>query len=313
MAMATWICSWRFGSAEHAPPNTGGKFVDIAPALGLNDSRRSVGAVWFDYDEDGDLDLYVGNMDGDANGLFRNDGDKFTDVAEAAGVAWGGRSPSDGMNGTVRPCAADFDNDGRLDLFMANYGKLGLFSMWRRPVQDVSPAGLPSRAVTTCIAGDFDNDEGSTSTSTARSLAASATGTTCCGASAGVRGVTPEAPNASGVSRRAVGGFRSRWRSDPPRRVAADATHSFLRNMLPEADAWRSLDSGRRRGRPGDTSRCRRQSFCDGTRGACWPALVDSGSGYSSQNDMPVRGTCGEVRWTSVSWPANGRRHGWKK
>src|SRR6188768_7223 len=60
--------------------NTGGKFVDVAPALGLDDSRRSVGAVWFDYDEDGYLDLYVGNMDGDANGLFRNGGDKFVNI-----------------------------------------------------------------------------------------------------------------------------------------------------------------------------------------------------------------------------------------
>src|SRR5580765_7807962 len=89
--------------------NNAGRFSDVAPALGLEDGRRSVGAVWFDADEDGDLDLYVGNMDGDENGLFRNDGDKFVDVAATAGVAWGGRTPNDGMNGTVRPCAADFD------------------------------------------------------------------------------------------------------------------------------------------------------------------------------------------------------------
>ncbi len=124
-------------------------------------TRRSVGAVWFDADEDGDLDLYVANMDGDANGLFRNDGDKFVDVAAAAGVAWGGRTPDDGMNGTVRPCAADFDNDGRMDLFTANYGKNGLFlNRGGGKFEDVSAAwgaAIDGR-YDTCIPGDFDND-----------------------------------------------------------------------------------------------------------------------------------------------------------
>src|SRR6476646_1827090 len=100
--------------------NDGGKFVDVAEQVGLADTRKTVGAVWFDYDEDGDLDLYTGNMDGDPNGLMRNDGGKFTDVATAAGLAWGGREPNNTQNGTVRPCAADIDGDGHLDLFTAN-------------------------------------------------------------------------------------------------------------------------------------------------------------------------------------------------
>ena len=75
--------------------NDGGVFRDEAPALGLADPRRSVGAVWFDADEDGDLDVAVANMDGDANGLFRNDGARFVGMAAAAGVAWGGPAPQD--------------------------------------------------------------------------------------------------------------------------------------------------------------------------------------------------------------------------
>ena len=66
-------------------------------------------------------------MDGDTNALYRNDNGRFTDVAEAAGVAWGGRAPRDTTNGTVRPCAADVNGDGRIDLFTANYGPNGLF------------------------------------------------------------------------------------------------------------------------------------------------------------------------------------------
>jgi hypothetical protein len=107
--------------------NDNGRFTDIAADVGLNDARKTVGAVWFDYDNDGDLDVFVANMDGDANGLFRNTGGKFTDVAETAGVAWGGRAKGDTASGTVRACAGDIDGDGRLDLFTANYGPNGVF------------------------------------------------------------------------------------------------------------------------------------------------------------------------------------------
>ena len=63
------------------------------------------GAVWFDYDRDGQIDLFLGNGPGLPNALFRNNGDgTFTDVAAAAGVAGGL-----GVTGAV---AGDLDNDG---------------------------------------------------------------------------------------------------------------------------------------------------------------------------------------------------------
>ena len=141
--------------------NNGKTFSEVAAAVGLADPRRTVGAVWFDYDEDGDLDVITGNMDGDANALFRQTKGTFEDVAEAAGVAWGGRTAGDKANGTVRPCVADVDNDGHLDLFFANYGKNGLFLNRGKGVfADVSSAwGIAIDArYDSCAFGDMDND-----------------------------------------------------------------------------------------------------------------------------------------------------------
>jgi enediyne biosynthesis protein E4 len=74
---------------------------------------KSSGTVFADYDNDGWLDLYVVN-DGDANVLFRNEnGISFVDVTETANVGdtSHGRSASWG----------DYDNDGDLDLYIANW------------------------------------------------------------------------------------------------------------------------------------------------------------------------------------------------
>jgi hypothetical protein len=84
--------------------NDGTRFVDIAAQIGLADTRRSVGAVWLDVDEDGDLDLVVGEMDGDPNAVFRNDGGRFIDIGGELGIAWGdARRARRQRHG--RPCA----------------------------------------------------------------------------------------------------------------------------------------------------------------------------------------------------------------
>lgn len=112
-----------FGDTENVLYQNGGDaFGEAAGAAGVDDPRASWGVVWFDYDNDGWLDLYVANMPdafgGDPSGqntLFRNNGDgTFTDVAVAAGVA----GPVSEASWTAT--AADFDNDGWLDLFVAN-------------------------------------------------------------------------------------------------------------------------------------------------------------------------------------------------
>ena len=71
------------------------------------------GAGFFDYDNDGDLDLYLVRR-GEANQLFRNEGAGFTQQAKAAGVA----HPGEGRGLAV----GDYDGDGDLDLYLVNGG-----------------------------------------------------------------------------------------------------------------------------------------------------------------------------------------------
>ncbi len=84
------------------------------------------GAAWFDFDNDGDLDLYVTNGKEHANALFENDGKGgFTDIAEAAGV-------TNGL-GNTGVIAADIDNDGLKDLFLTGDG--GFYGAGDSPVK----------------------------------------------------------------------------------------------------------------------------------------------------------------------------------
>ncbi len=88
-------------------------FSDVTAAAGVANQRYAKAVTWGDYDDDGDPDLYVSNIG--VNRLYRNDGDgTFTDVAAELGVT----------EPTGRSFASwffDFDNDGDLDLFVADY------------------------------------------------------------------------------------------------------------------------------------------------------------------------------------------------
>jgi hypothetical protein len=141
--------------------NDDGKFADVAAQLGVDDARRTVGTVWFDFDKDGDLDLYVANMDGDSNGLYRNDGDRFADVAAEFDIASGGRPLGKRSFGSVRPCLGDFDNDGNLDIFVANYGPNALYQN-RGGGRFINVAPKMGLAIDSCYDtgtwGDYDND-----------------------------------------------------------------------------------------------------------------------------------------------------------
>ena len=96
-----------------------GTFTDVTFDAGLGEVHYpSPTAAWGDYDNDGDLDLYVGNEASRAlaapSQLFRNNGDgTFTDVAETAAV----------MNFRYAKAAVwgDYDGDGLQDLYVSNY------------------------------------------------------------------------------------------------------------------------------------------------------------------------------------------------
>ena len=102
------------GSRNHYWRNDGGgKFTDATEEVGLdvNNERFTLAAVWEDFDQDGDVDLYVTNDFG-RNNLFRNDGGHFVDVAETSGAV----DMAAGMGATVD----DYDRDGDMDLYVSN-------------------------------------------------------------------------------------------------------------------------------------------------------------------------------------------------
>lgn len=295
--------------------NTNGHFVDVAAELGVADKRKTVGAVWFDYDEDGDLDLYVSNMDGDANGLFRNDGTTFTDVAVAQGVAWGNRKPNDPTAGTVRPCIADVDGDGHLDIATANYGPNGLFlnrgggrfenasQQWHFDVESHYDA---------CAFADFDND-GKLDFYVNGTVA----GTTSYRdylyrqENGAMVDVTPENIKALQADH---GVQWADYDNDGDMDLAltgsrADGMHSLLRNDLKSSNkslAVRVVDLKGIAARAGAEIRVRnsKTGVLIGTR------HIDTGSGYDAQNDMAAHFGLGTVDVVDVEviYPANGRR-----
>jgi hypothetical protein len=134
--------------------NGDGTFTDFTASSGVGHMASSSGCTFGDYDDDGDLDLYVVNS-GAADVLYRNNGDgTFSDVTIAAGVA----GPGKGENAAF----GDYDNDGDLDLYLVNYYQPNV--LYRNngdgTFTDVATAaGVGYVAASmSAIFGDYDND-----------------------------------------------------------------------------------------------------------------------------------------------------------
>ena len=281
--------------ANHLFENRGAEgFADVAEELGVADARRSVGAVWFDVG-DGRLDLLVANMNGDANALLLQGLDGFEELDSEA-VRSGGRALGDDSEGSVRPCVVDYDADGDFDLSFANYGPNGLIERsddggWA-DVADAVGLANPSR-YDTCTWGDFDHD--GTMDLYVNGMVGGGTHYRDWllrreGGDAFVDVTPPEllALNAShganwvdfdldGDLDLALAG------------AAPDGTHLLLQNLLRPEYAWHSLqvrvlDEHGWATRPGAEVRL----YAAGTDFLLGTRLVDTGSGYDAQSDLPV-------------------------
>ncbi|MCB1057231.1 MAG: VCBS repeat-containing protein, partial [Acidobacteria bacterium] len=93
-------------------PEDGLRFTDVTSSAGTLSSGYGIGVATGDYDNDGDVDLYVYNLG--SNALLENRGDgTFEDVTTAAGV--------DDRRWTNAALFFDYDRDGWLDLYVGNY------------------------------------------------------------------------------------------------------------------------------------------------------------------------------------------------
>jgi tetratricopeptide (TPR) repeat protein len=90
-----------------------GTFKNVAAAAGVVNEGCAKGSAWGDYDGDGRLDLFVANM-GQECRLYHNEGDgKFRDVGPQLGIT--------GADTSFACWFWDYDNDGRLDLYVNDY------------------------------------------------------------------------------------------------------------------------------------------------------------------------------------------------
>lgn len=155
-----YVVTWNNSANLFYRNNGNGTFTKITTGAIATDASWSSCAIWGDYDKDGDLDLYVANYvdqtgtNPATNRLYQNNGNgTFTSVSTGSPVTDAARSRSANW--------VDYDNDGDLDLFVANESQDHLYTNNGNGTFTAVTTGL---IVTENIRadasnwGDFDND-----------------------------------------------------------------------------------------------------------------------------------------------------------
>ncbi|MHC4066491.1 MAG: FG-GAP-like repeat-containing protein, partial [Planctomycetota bacterium] len=112
-AIDLYVGNWGGPSNKLYRNDGGGNFTDVTTTLLGDQAGYAAGAVWGDYDNDGDLDLYLANSTNAWNKLFRNDNGTFVDATSGP---LGHHNIGDG------PTWVDYDSDGDIDLYVDKYG-----------------------------------------------------------------------------------------------------------------------------------------------------------------------------------------------
>ncbi len=141
-------------SANILYKNINGRFFeDVAQSVGVAHQGPGRCHAWGDYDNDGDMDLYITNK-GDFNILYRNDRGTFKDVTKEAGV--------EGAGSSTGIAFFDYNNDGNLDIYVGDSIKTFLYyNNGDGTFTNVAEkAGISPKigSGSTPAFGDFDND-----------------------------------------------------------------------------------------------------------------------------------------------------------
>jgi hypothetical protein len=136
--------------------NGNGTFTQITTGIQVNDPGFGNGSSWVDYDNDGYVDLFVTNIQNQTNFLYHNNGNgTFTKITTGPVV-------TNIASSSVSAAWGDYDNDSKMDLFVANFG--GPNFLYHNDGNGVFTK-ITSGAIVTDVGdshgaswGDYDND-----------------------------------------------------------------------------------------------------------------------------------------------------------